>query len=132
DSDTTLVVNGPDGLWYCDDDSNGGLNPQVTFSSPRSGTYHIWVGTFNGGMTSATLYISEVAEDDDWSSVSSGRPDPSLRAHYGEIVLERAFSPDPHRISVNAGGTIQASSVSSSCRGMISQAPDYQITYSAG
>jgi hypothetical protein len=26
DSDTTLLVNGPDGRWYCDDDSGGSLN----------------------------------------------------------------------------------------------------------
>ena len=29
-SDTTLVVNGPDGRWYCDDDGgNGSLNPAL-------------------------------------------------------------------------------------------------------
>lgn len=128
-SDTTLVVNGPDGQWYCDDDSNGGTNPQVTFNTPRSGTYDIWVGTFGGGTASATLNISEVATD---NGGGGGSPNTSLTATYGEVNLRSGFTPDPHRVSLTAGGTLQASSVSSSCQGSIAAAPDYQITYSAG
>lgn len=61
-ADTTLVVNGPGGQWYCDDDSgNSGLNPSLNFGSPRSGQYDIWVGTYgNSSMQSATLHISEL------------------------------------------------------------------------
>jgi len=55
--DTTLVVNGPDGRWYCDDDTNG-LNPELTWGNPGSGTYDIWVGAV-GDSASATLYITE-------------------------------------------------------------------------
>ena len=62
DSDTTLIVNAPDGQWYCDDDSNGGLNPQVTFLKPQSGQYDIWIGTYaSADFRPATLHISEVA-----------------------------------------------------------------------
>ncbi len=61
DSDTTLVINGPDGRWYCDDDSGNGLNPSYRFSNPGSGQYDIWVGTYaSASLQSATLYISEV------------------------------------------------------------------------
>ena len=61
-SDTTLVVNGPDGSWYCDDDGGvNGLNPAVRFASPTSGRYEIWVGTYNSGATQpAQLVISEL------------------------------------------------------------------------
>ena len=59
-TDTTLVVNGPDGQWYCDDDSGGGTNAQVYFAKPSSGTYDIWVGTYGGGTQPATLLITEV------------------------------------------------------------------------
>ena len=57
----TLLVNAPDGSWYCNDDSNG-LNPMVSWSSPRSGQYDIWIGTYGSGsgMASATLTISEL------------------------------------------------------------------------
>jgi len=61
-ADTTLVVNGPDGSWYCDDDGGAnGLNPMVRFNSPQSGRYEIWVGTFaNASLQPARLHISEV------------------------------------------------------------------------
>jgi hypothetical protein len=60
-ADTTLVVNGPDGSWYCDDDGgNNGLNPLVRFTNPTSGQYDIWVGTYgNASLQPAQLYISE-------------------------------------------------------------------------
>jgi len=63
DADTTLVVNAPDGRWYCDDDSGQrGLNPMVRFNNPQQGRYEIWVGTYGRAqLQSATLAISEVS-----------------------------------------------------------------------
>lgn len=60
-ADTTIVINAPDGSWYCNDDSNG-LNPMVSWGSPMSGQYDIWIGTYGSGsgMASATLTISEL------------------------------------------------------------------------
>jgi hypothetical protein len=60
-ADTTLVINGPDGSWYCNDDSSG-FNPLVSFPSPASGVYDIWVGAYSAdGGAAAELNISEVA-----------------------------------------------------------------------
>ena len=61
-SDTTLVVNAPDGRWYCDDDSGEApLNPMVRFNAPDSGRYEIWIGTFsNSASQPALLHISEL------------------------------------------------------------------------
>lgn len=61
DADTTLVVNGPDGAWYCDDDSWGELNPLVTFASPMAGQYDIWIGVYGeeASMGDALLIITE-------------------------------------------------------------------------
>jgi hypothetical protein len=61
-SDTTLVVNGPDGSWYCDDDGgNQGLNPSLRFNNPQSGQYDIWIGTYgNASNQAAQLNISEL------------------------------------------------------------------------
>jgi serine protease Do len=58
--DTTLVINDPSGGWHCNDDSDG-LNPNVTFTSPSSGQYDIWVGAFGGAgiFPPATLRITE-------------------------------------------------------------------------
>ena len=58
-TDTTLIINGPDGRWYCDDDSWGDGDAEVRFNKPSSGTYDIWIGTYNGGTASAALLITE-------------------------------------------------------------------------
>ena len=62
DADTTLVVNAPDGRFYCDDDGgNSGLNPSLRFERPASGRYEIWVGTYSSGrLEKAELKISEL------------------------------------------------------------------------
>ena len=60
-SDTTLVVNGPSGNWYCDDDSGNGLNPMVTIGNPTSGRYSVWIGSYRQGeYAQATLSVSEI------------------------------------------------------------------------
>jgi hypothetical protein len=58
-SDTTLIINAPNGEWYCNDDANG-FNPEVLFDNPQSGLYDIWVGTFSSGASQpAQLRIHE-------------------------------------------------------------------------
>jgi hypothetical protein len=61
-ADTTLVVNGPDGRWYCDDDGGvNGNNPMVRFNAPQSGRYEIWIGTYgNSSLQPGQLNISEL------------------------------------------------------------------------
>lgn len=56
-ADTSLVINAPDGRWYCIDDSEG-LNPILRFGRPPSGAYDIWIGAV-GAAGPATLYITE-------------------------------------------------------------------------
>jgi hypothetical protein len=58
-ADTTLVINGPDGRWYCDDDSFGDLDAEVRFNRPQSGVYDIWIGVVNRTEADATLVITE-------------------------------------------------------------------------
>ncbi|MDY6923425.1 MAG: peptidase S1 [Pseudomonadota bacterium] len=58
-TDTTLIINGPDGAWYCDDDSWGDGDAEVRFNKPASGTYDVWIGVFNGGTAPASLLITE-------------------------------------------------------------------------
>jgi hypothetical protein len=62
DADTTLVVNAPDGRWYCNDDGQGeGVNPSVVFGPAQTGDYEIWVGSFDEGeFHEAQLDISEL------------------------------------------------------------------------
>lgn len=59
--DTTLIARDPRGNWHCNDDAPGlGLNPGLEFATPLSGSYVIWVGTYNPGTAEAQLYLSEV------------------------------------------------------------------------
>lgn len=57
--DTTLVINGPDGRWSCDDDSYGDGDAEVRFNSPQSGVYDVWVGTYGDEPARANLLITE-------------------------------------------------------------------------
>jgi hypothetical protein len=58
--DITMIVNAPDGRWYCRDDFQR-LNPAVVFPNPEAGQYDIWIGTFARGNAGAvaTLAITE-------------------------------------------------------------------------
>jgi len=58
-ADTTLVINGPDGRWYCDDDSFGNLDAEYRFNRPQSGVYDIWIGVVNGREADATFVVTE-------------------------------------------------------------------------
>ncbi|RZJ46127.1 MAG: peptidase S1 [Brevundimonas sp.] len=57
--DTTLVINGPNGRWYCDDDSYGDGDAQVRFNSPESGVYDVWIGTYGDSPARGSLLITE-------------------------------------------------------------------------
>lgn len=57
EGDTSLVINGPDGRYYCNDDTNG-LNPVLIWGNAPSGTYNIWIGAVGAGAP-ATLVITE-------------------------------------------------------------------------
>ena len=61
-SDTTLVVNGPDGRFRCDDDGGvNGLNPSIRYDRPQTGRYEIWVGSYRSGENSrARVHVSEL------------------------------------------------------------------------
>lgn len=59
-ADTTLLINGPDARWYCDDDGGEGLNPSLRWDYPMTGAYDIWVGSYSGQPAAATLSISEL------------------------------------------------------------------------
>ncbi|GKW50308.1 hypothetical protein [Halomonas sp. NCCP-2165] len=59
-TDTTLVINAPDGRWYCNDDAIG-LDPMVSFPKAQSGMYNIWVGVWGSSdLRNATLNFTEI------------------------------------------------------------------------
>ncbi|GAM98511.1 hypothetical protein U91I_02146 [alpha proteobacterium U9-1i] len=136
DSDTTLVVRAPDGSWHCDDDSGGALNAAVRFDTPRSGRYQIWVGRFgSAGETSpAFLNVSEIIPSPSTPTEPTGEvPDFSLDPTFGAVDLTSGFQPDPHTVSIAAGGSLNAANIGvPSCVGSIASAPDYRVNWTAG
>ncbi|WP_300532358.1 hypothetical protein [Maricaulis sp.] len=132
DNDATLIINAPDGTWWCDDDSAGNLNPGVHFDAPQSGLYNIWVGTFSeGDLAPAELHVSELAFGNAYADGAVF--DLALPAEHGEIILQSGFDPDPVAVDVRAGGGIAADAgADGMCRGYANAAPDYQVTFEAG
>lgn len=45
EADTSLLINAPDGRWYCDDNGAGGLDPSLVWGTPPTGQYDIYIGT---------------------------------------------------------------------------------------
>lgn len=156
DSDTTLIINGPNGDWWCDDDgAEAVFNPMIRFDRPQSGRYDVWVGTFTSNSNDqATLFISEIGEHTRQSAgggritanqggrltantgsmgASSGGGsgvDIFAAPSAGVVTLSGGFLPDPVQRAVTAGGPLSASSaVSASCRGYITREPTLELRY---
>lgn len=142
-SDTSLIINDPSGNWFCDDDTEG-TNPVVQFSGPRSGQYDIWVGTYASGASQpSTVRITErggtiCATTSSSSSSNSGSNGISVTGspRYGTVALRGGFTPDPHRVTVMAGGTTDVDDIAgipSSCAGHIAaDRPDFRLNFTPG
>jgi len=59
--DTALVINNAVGEWLCNDDSFDTVNPTVDYAAAPSGTYDIWVASYNrGDSIDGILYVTEL------------------------------------------------------------------------
>jgi hypothetical protein len=129
DGDTMLVIETPSGDVLCDDDSHGSLNPLIHIEDPESGLYVVFVGSYTqGAFQEATVYVSELNPG---SGDAGGESIPSLglAAEFGTVQLGSGFAPDPHQVSLTAGGDLDLS-VDDCSYGYVSQAPSYELTYS--
>lgn len=126
EGDTTLIVNAPDGEWYCDDDGHYALNPRVDFDEAESGRYAIWIGSFyqDEGLN-ATLNITET----------------DLISADHQLDLEGAPTAGEHELSVGeelsidveAGGSfdLDAAIGNGLCYGYTTSTPTARIQYDA-
>ncbi|WP_375283742.1 hypothetical protein [Marinicauda pacifica] len=150
EQDLTLMVNTPDGAWFCDDDGSEGVNPGLVFENARSGIYDIYVGTYSQADTlvPAELFISELGfgatgdytpethdtyEEFDWQEEEGEPLDISLDAVFATIELAQGFTPSPYVIDLQAGGEEPVSSgieTDQYCAGYATQAPSVELTYS--
>jgi hypothetical protein len=161
DADTTLLISDPNGNWICDDDGGAVfLSPALGFDNPLSGQYDIWVGTFGGSPSPATLNISETIDGRAGASAPqppSPPPSPppgpasaplppsgpvfldvaaldwTLAPSDGELTLAAGFSPDPTTLDVQAGGDLTAADAAgAACAGLVSASPNVWINYTSG
>lgn len=57
DRDLTIVVVGPTGQWWCNDDSDG-LNPMVEITGPIPGLYSVYIGTYGTDRSLASALVT--------------------------------------------------------------------------
>lgn len=148
DSDTSLIINDPSGTWHCNDDTEG-TNPVVAFQSPRAGQYDIWVGTYAAGSSQpATVRISEFTDNICSRGTAATAAAPAAASsgmvtlsytnppRYGAIALAGGFQPDPHRVTVLAGGGTDVDNIAnipSTCAGHIAtDRPDFRLNFTPG
>jgi hypothetical protein len=128
DGDTVLLINTPSGDWVCDDDGHGDLDPILHFAGAEDGLYNIWVGSYGDENHAATLYVSEIDPNGGTTASSPGTPDWMLDPTYGDVRLEQGFLPDPHAVSLRAGGSLEVD-VGSCDYGYVADAPDVDFYY---
>lgn len=127
--DATLVVNGPDGSWYCNDDAGGTFDPMVTLEDTRAGQYDIWVGSYSAGdFVGGTLYVTELELSPE--AANPGELDPSREAYFGSTSLRAGFTPDPFTIEILAGGSVDVSYLGGECAGFAARSPDFVLDWS--
>ena len=56
----------------------------------------------------------------------------SANGTYGRVSLRSGFTPDPHDVTVNAGGPVDASAVNAECAGRVAARPSVSLRYRAG
>lgn len=74
------------------------------------------------GYAIAGLLLTGISQAQDYSE----------DAHYGSTELASGFSPDPHVMDIQAGGSTNAANGVSGCTGHISTAPDLNLHYTSG
>jgi hypothetical protein len=145
--DTTMVVQAPDGSFFCDDDSGQLLQPLVRFDAPLAGVYNVWVGAYGlteyipGGLfvTETDINAQTIADElaGTGSGGASGSMDYTLAPTYGEVALETGYADDPHVLEMVAGGGVNVfDAIGGMCdgtaAGYAAEAPDYRLQYTAG
>jgi S1-C subfamily serine protease len=72
DQDSTLIVEDPNGRWYCNDDysSATGHNPGVVLNDPIDGFYQIWVGTYAATEPNQTVNLIVTERGEAWGATA--------------------------------------------------------------
>jgi hypothetical protein len=153
DSDSTLVVQQPDGTYLCADDAaDNVLDPEITITQPITGTYKLWIGSFDENQLIPGLLVVTarpdfgLAEFDPSTLVKRApiEPEVEIADTSTEAIAAKAAVTNVEEIatdamittattvtaSVVASGTVPSFTVTGDeavCGGMIADIPDFVI-----
>ncbi|MFO7631935.1 MAG: hypothetical protein R6W76_05300 [Caldilinea sp.] len=155
DSDTTLVVQTPDGAYLCNDDTSPLLlDPTVAILNPAQGVYTVWVGkidergltpgflaiTTREGVTAGSLALRDLVKREPLPAVLPLRERLASAAERIKIVLAGAIPADalaagdtPIVREITADGELPAPELNTGdvlCAGMVSLIPTYAFDWS--
>ncbi len=122
DEDTSLVIRGPRGEYYCNDDAVG-LDPIV--EGPfHAGNYELFVGSVGSTAGEYRLEITEIG--------TASQSAAALSSNFEDLSLRPGFLPDPQTLSGVSGGPHDASALGTTpfgpCAGTIATHPDHLLT----
>jgi hypothetical protein len=140
--DTTLVINGPNGQWHCNDDiSSSNRNPMVDFTNAPPGQYDVWIGSYQANdRARGTLNITELSNRQPGggnggggavasAAQGSGALNIAGNPTFGDRSIAPGFTPDPLTASITSGGGINAANAGlpSGCVGWVAANPDFNV-----
>ncbi len=132
--DSTMLVRAADGSWHFDDDSNGNLDPALSFDQAwqTNGRVDVWVGTYGGGSCPATLNLETfdavmmVPPPQPQPQPAVGCPDPALPGQWISYSGAQLWS--RQSLPVQASGSTQLSTCGiPGTRGYANPAPNYSF-----
>jgi hypothetical protein len=132
EDDLTMAVRAPNGDIVCDDDSAGDLNPGIQLTNTQSGTYEVWVGTYEAGM-GYPLIMAHVTADG-FNTKNPFTVELDLNAAAEDSVRLRDRGDDTWSTTVRAGGEADLGALSNDedeiwCSGYAGQAADLSVNY---
>ena len=121
--DLTMVVRDASGVFHCDDDSGGSMQPRVeTMLSP--GNHQVWIGTYRANDSSAFTLSVQTQSGGAAAPFGAGLS-PQDRPTISVLDLDRVATTTSLRGTIY--GTVQAAGVSPSCRGYLTPSPQLRL-----
>lgn len=146
-SDLTLAVRAPDGMWHCNDDAYN-LNPGISLTSAQPGDYLVWVGAYNPGDTGTYNLMASMGSPnwqaagagelfDGGAPVDQGMAPPVLNTIPEGALAILDYGPsspvDPRFIFDIAPSSVEAYGLGDGCAGFITpERPDVVLNLEAG
>jgi hypothetical protein len=133
-TDLVIAVRGPDGAWFCDDDTFG-INPAVSYDDPMPGDYHVYVGAF--ARDAEGIYAVFAADGaPNWNAAQTPAPETlntGAEPAVGTLPFGPGTRPDPRLVFDVPQSGFEAFGLGDDCAGYIDPTrPDVVIDAGEG